>query len=70
MMDADASNHKLGQKLDLRQVSVHFIKALNLLLDEFLDDTFCISISEINLGIKVFSILGGAGSAECEDNTR
>ena len=56
--------------MDLRQVSIHFVEALNLLLDEFLDDTFGVSVGEINLRIQVFRVLRGASSTECENDAR
>ena len=47
MMNADTPNEKLGDSLDLREISIDFIKSLQLLLDELLDQSLRIAVCEV-----------------------
>ena len=68
-MDTDTSNEKFSDSLDLRQVSVNFIKSLKLLLDELLYQSLCITICKVSSRIKLLRILNRARALENEHNT-
>ena len=65
-MDSNATRHKFGHHLNLGKVPINLIKSLKLLLDEFLDQTLCVPVGEVDLRVELVSILESAGSAECE----
>ena len=66
MMNADSSRHEFREQLDLRQVPIDFIKSLDLLLDELLDQALGITVSEVNLRVKLLRVLNRASSTKRE----
>ena len=67
-MNADSSRHEFREQLDLRQVPIDFIKSLDLLLDELLDQALGITVGEVNLRIELLCILDCASSAKGEND--
>jgi len=57
MMHADTSDQQVSDNFDLGEVSVDLVKSLQLLLDEFANQAFCIAVSKFNLGVERLSIL-------------
>ena len=68
MMNADSPNEKLGDSLDLREISIDFIKSLQLLLDELLYQSLGIAVCEVYGRIKLLCIFNCTSTTESKYN--
>ena len=68
MMNADTPNEKLGDSLDLWEVSINFIESLQLLLDELLYQALSIAVCEVYGWIKLLCIFNCTCTAESKYN--